>query len=74
LFGKLAAFNERIAELTTQGHQGLAMIVLQTQALGLAAQIDELRCIFDLTETLVSRRHVQAIIVSIDQYAESALD
>jgi hypothetical protein len=45
LFGELAAFNERITELTTQGHQGLAMVVLQAQALSLAAQIDELRCI-----------------------------
>jgi hypothetical protein len=45
LFGELAAFNERIAELVMQGHQSLAMDVLQAQALSLAAQIDELRCI-----------------------------
>jgi hypothetical protein len=45
LFGELAAFNERIAELTTQGHQSHAMDVLKAQAISLAAQIDELRCI-----------------------------
>jgi len=45
LFDELAAFNERIAELTMQGHKSLAMDVLQAQALSLAAQIDELRCI-----------------------------
>jgi hypothetical protein len=48
LFGELAAFNERIAELTRQGHQSLAMVVLQAQALSLAAQIDELRGILIL--------------------------
>jgi hypothetical protein len=45
LFVELAAFNERIAELTKQGHQSLAMDVLKAQAISLAAQIDELRCI-----------------------------
>jgi hypothetical protein len=45
LFDELAAFNERIAELTKQGHQSLAMDVLKAQAISLAAQIDELRCI-----------------------------
>jgi hypothetical protein len=45
LFGELAAFNERIAELAKQGHQSLAMDVLKAQAMSLAAQIDELRCI-----------------------------
>ena len=45
LFGELAAFNERIAELTKQGHQSHAMDVLKAQAISLAAQIDELRCI-----------------------------
>jgi hypothetical protein len=44
LFGELAAFNERIAELVKQGHQSPAMSVLKAQALGLARQIDELRC------------------------------
>jgi hypothetical protein len=43
LFGELAAFNERIAELVKQGHKSLAMDVLKAQALSLAAQIDELR-------------------------------
>jgi len=43
LFGELAAFNERIAELVKQGHQSLAVRVLKAQALGLARQIDELR-------------------------------
>jgi hypothetical protein len=45
LFGELAAFNERIAELVQQGHQSLAMSVLKAQALSLAGQIDELRCL-----------------------------
>lgn len=43
LFGELAAFNERIAELVKQGHKSVAMDVLKAQALSLAAQIDELR-------------------------------
>jgi hypothetical protein len=43
LFGELAAFNERIAELVKQGHRSHAMNVLKTQALSLASQIDELR-------------------------------
>jgi hypothetical protein len=45
LFGELAAFNERIAELVKQGHRSLAMNVLKAQALSLAGQIDELRCL-----------------------------
>jgi hypothetical protein len=45
LFDELAAFNERIAELTKQGHQSHAMDVLKAQAIRFAAQIDELRCI-----------------------------
>jgi hypothetical protein len=43
LFGELAAFNERIAELVKQGHRSPAMSVLKAQALSLAGQIDELR-------------------------------
>jgi hypothetical protein len=43
LFGELAAFNERIAELVRDGHQSHAMSVLKAQALSLASQIDELR-------------------------------
>jgi hypothetical protein len=43
LFGELAAFNERIAELMKDGHQSHAIDVLNAQALSLAAQIDELR-------------------------------
>jgi hypothetical protein len=45
LFGELAAFNERIAELVKQGHQSHAMTVLKAQALSLAGQIDEFRCL-----------------------------
>ena len=45
LFGELAAFNERIADLVKQGHQSHAMRVLKAQALSLAGQIDELRCL-----------------------------
>jgi hypothetical protein len=45
LFGELAAFNERIAELVRDGHQSHAMSVLKAQALSLASQIDELRCL-----------------------------
>ena len=44
LFGELAAFNERIADLVKQGHQSPAVSVLKAQALGLARQIDEFRC------------------------------
>ena len=43
LFGELAAFNERIAELVKHGHRSHAMTVLKVQALSLASQIDELR-------------------------------
>jgi hypothetical protein len=39
----LNAFNERIAELETEGHQGRAMEVLRTNAMDFARQIDELR-------------------------------
>jgi hypothetical protein len=45
LFGELGAFNERIAELVKQGHQSHATDVLKAQALSLARQIDELRCL-----------------------------
>jgi hypothetical protein len=45
LFGELAAFNERIAELVKQGHQSHAISVLKAQAFSLARQIDELRCL-----------------------------
>ena len=44
LFGKLSAFNERISELAKDGHQSLAVNVLNAQALRLARHIDELRC------------------------------
>ena len=43
LFGELAAFNERIAELVRHGHRSHALTVLKAQALSLAGQIDELR-------------------------------
>ena len=39
----LNAFNERIAELESDGHRGRAMKVLRTNALDFARQIDELR-------------------------------
>jgi hypothetical protein len=56
LFDELAAFNERIAELTKLGHQSHAMDVLKAQAISLAAQIDELRCIL-----IVPKRQFGAI-------------
>jgi hypothetical protein len=43
LFGELAGFNERVAELMKLGHRSHAMSVLKAQALRLASQIDELR-------------------------------
>lgn len=45
LFAELAAFNERIAELVKDGHRSHAMDVLKAQALSLAGQIDEFRCL-----------------------------
>jgi hypothetical protein len=39
----LDAFNERIAELEHEGHQGHAMGVLKATAMDFARQIDELR-------------------------------
>ena len=39
------AFNERIAELKNEGHRGHAMDVLKANAIDLARQIDELRCL-----------------------------
>jgi len=45
LISELAAFNERIAELVKHGHESHAMSVLKAQALSLAAQIDEFRCL-----------------------------
>jgi hypothetical protein len=45
LVSELAAFNERIAELEKQGHRSHATDVLKAQALSLAAQIDEFRCL-----------------------------
>jgi predicted nuclease with TOPRIM domain len=45
LEGELNAFNERIAELETEGHRGHAMDVLKANAIDLARQIDELRCL-----------------------------
>ena len=41
----LSALNERIAELESNGHQGHAMEVLRVNAMDLACQIDELRCL-----------------------------
>jgi hypothetical protein len=45
LLSELAAFNDRLAELVKQGHQSHATSVLKAQALSLAGQIDELRCL-----------------------------
>ena len=42
---ELNSFNERIAELEDEGHQGHAMEVLKANALDFARRIDELRCI-----------------------------
>jgi hypothetical protein len=42
---ELNAFNERIAELETEGHRGHAMEVLKANAMDLASRIDELRCL-----------------------------
>ena len=42
---QLSAFNERIFELEDEGHQGYAMEVLKANAVDLARQIDELRCL-----------------------------
>jgi hypothetical protein len=42
---ELFAFNERIFELEDEGHQGYAMEVLKANAVDLARQIDELRCL-----------------------------
>jgi hypothetical protein len=39
----LDAFNERIAELESEGHRGRAMEILRTNAMDFARQIDELR-------------------------------
>jgi hypothetical protein len=41
----LEAFNERIAELEEEGHNGRAMEELKRNALHLARQIDELRSV-----------------------------
>jgi hypothetical protein len=42
---ELNAFNERIVELENEGHRGHAMEVLKANAIDLARQIDELRCL-----------------------------
>jgi hypothetical protein len=47
----LAAFNERIKELEKEGHRGHAMEVLKHQALNMAGQIDELRCLLVVPKT-----------------------
>ena len=39
----LDAFNERIAELESEGHRGRAMEILRANAMDFARQIDELR-------------------------------
>jgi hypothetical protein len=41
----LHAFNERIAELESEGHRGYATGVLKASAIDFARQIDELRCL-----------------------------
>jgi hypothetical protein len=52
----LAAFNERIKELETEGHRGLAVEVLKRQALSMAGQIDELRCLLVVPKTQPSNK------------------
>jgi hypothetical protein len=47
----LAAFNDRIKELETEGHHGHAVEVLKRQALSMAGQIDELRCLLVVPRT-----------------------
>ena len=42
---ELNAFNDRIADLENEGHQGHAMEVLKAKAMDFACQIDELRCL-----------------------------
>jgi hypothetical protein len=42
---ELNALNERIAELESEGHSGHAIEVLKVNAIDLARQIDELRCV-----------------------------
>ncbi|WP_146688506.1 hypothetical protein [Bradyrhizobium canariense] len=42
---ELHAFNDRIVELQKEGHRGHAMEVLKANAIDLARQIDELRCL-----------------------------
>jgi hypothetical protein len=42
---ELSAYNERIADLENEGHQGHAMEVLKAKAIDFARQIDELRCL-----------------------------
>jgi hypothetical protein len=42
---ELNAFNERILELEKEGHRGHAMEVLKANAIDIARQIDELRCL-----------------------------
>ena len=41
---ELSEFNERIAELESEGHRGRAVEVLKANAIDFARQIDELRC------------------------------
>jgi hypothetical protein len=45
LQNELHAFNERIADLESEGHRGHAMEVLKAKAIDFARQIDELRCL-----------------------------
>jgi hypothetical protein len=57
----LAALNERIAELASDGHQGHAMEVLRVNAMDLACQIDELRCFVQFPDLPESSQMVQKI-------------
>jgi hypothetical protein len=52
----LAAFNERIKELEKEGHHGHAMEVLKRQALSMAGQIDELRCLLVVPKSPAAAR------------------
>jgi hypothetical protein len=52
----LAAFNDRIKELEKEGHHGHAVEVLKRQALSMAGQIDELRCLLIVPKTQPSNK------------------
>ena len=52
----LNAFNERIAELESEGHRGHAMDVLKANALDFARRIDELRSVLVVSASKSERK------------------